>query len=95
MNTTTRDRHLDDIAGDDQFTTTQKTEKLLVILNGRGFDFLEDLARVAMADSTCPAVCMTEGCDHIDDLEKDSEEGHCDACGGQTMVSALRLAGLV
>lgn len=74
---------------------TTKTRKLLVILNSKGYDFLEDLAKDALSDSLCPAVCMVEGCDHIADMEKDQDEGECEACGSQTMTSALVLADLI
>jgi hypothetical protein len=74
---------------------TTKAKKLLTLLNSTGYDFLEDLAQAAMTDSVCPAICMTEGCDHIADMEKDQDEGHCEQCGGQTMTSALVLGGLI
>jgi hypothetical protein len=57
--------------------------------------FWKDLARDALSDTLCPAICMTEGCDHVNEVEKDQDEGYCESCGGQTMVSALVLAGLI
>jgi hypothetical protein len=27
-------------------------------------------------------ICMTEGCDHTIEMEKDEDAGHCEACGG-------------
>jgi len=38
---------------------------------------------------------MTEGCDHIELQESDQEEGYCEKCRGNTMVSVLVLAGLI
>ena len=38
---------------------------------------------------------MTEGCDYTTEMEPDQEEGYCEACGGNTVVSALVLAGII
>jgi len=38
---------------------------------------------------------MTERCDHIVPVESDQEEGYCEKCGGNTMVSVLVLAELI
>lgn len=72
-----------------------KTAKLMKLCDSAGFANLEDLLGALLNDSLCPAICMTEGCDHTDELEPDQDAGYCDACGGNTMVSALVLAGLV
>jgi hypothetical protein len=47
-----------------------------------------------MCDSVCPAICMTEGCDCTTEMEPDQTEGYCEACGGNTVVSAFVLAGM-
>ena len=38
---------------------------------------------------------MTEGCDYVAPMESDQEEGYCEKCSGNTMVSVLVLAGLI
>jgi len=38
---------------------------------------------------------FAKGCDYTAEMEPDQEEGYCEACGGNTMVSALVLAELV
>ncbi|MCP1747530.1 rRNA maturation endonuclease Nob1 [Bradyrhizobium japonicum] len=38
---------------------------------------------------------MTEGCDHTAEMEPDQDQGFCEACGGNTVVSVLVLAGLI
>ena len=38
---------------------------------------------------------MTEGCDYTTEMEPDQEKGYCEACGGNTVVSVLVLAGLI
>lgn len=74
---------------------SQKAHKLLTLLGTEGYDHLEDLVRDRLADSLCPAICMTEGCNHVAEMEPDQDQGHCEACGGQTMTSALVLAEII
>ena len=72
-----------------------KGVKLMRVGEAEGFAILDDLLVLPVTDSLCPAICMTEGCDHIARLESDQEEGYCEKCGGNTMVSVLVLAGLI
>jgi hypothetical protein len=74
---------------------SNKAEKLMKLCEAEGFESLDGLLTACSADSVCPAICMTEGCDHVAEMEPDQDEGHCEACGGNTLVSALVLAGLV
>jgi hypothetical protein len=71
---------------------SNKAEKLMKLFDAAGFKGLDDLLQATASDSICPAICMTEGCDHVAEMEPDQEEGHCEACGGNTVVSALVLA---
>ena len=72
-----------------------KSEKLMKLFDIEGFEGLDDLLQAVATDSVCPAICMTEGCDHTAQMELDQDEGYCEACGGNTVVSALVLAGLI
>jgi hypothetical protein len=72
-----------------------KAQKLMKLCDIEGFEIVEGVLFLSITDSVCPAICMTEGCNHTADLEPDSREGYCEACGGSTMVSALVLAGLI
>ncbi|MCP3475052.1 hypothetical protein NLM33_32540 [Bradyrhizobium sp. CCGUVB1N3] len=69
--------------------------KLMIVCEAEGFASIDDLFVLLAADNLCPAICMTEGCDHIEQLEADQEEGYCEKCSGNTMVSVLILAGLI
>jgi hypothetical protein len=60
-----------------------------------GFENVEGVLFLSITDSVCPAICMTEGCDYTTEMEPDQEEGYCETCGGNTVVSALILAGLI
>ena len=72
-----------------------KAVKLMTLCDHEGFDSLEDLLQAAATDSVCPAICMTEGCDHTAEMEPDQDQGFCEVCGGNTVTSALVLAGLI
>ncbi|GGI29824.1 hypothetical protein [Bradyrhizobium guangdongense] len=72
-----------------------KSAKLMMVCEAEGFATIDDLFVLLAADNLCPAICMTEGCDRIERLESDQEEGYCEGCGGNTMVSVLVLAGLI
>ena len=72
-----------------------KGAKLMKLCDAQGFKSLDDLLAMSVADSVCPAICMTEGCDYIAEMEPDQDHGHCEACGGNTVTSVLVLAGLI
>jgi hypothetical protein len=72
-----------------------KAEKLLVLCELEGFHTLDDLLKAAVTDSVCPAICMTEGCTYTAEMEPDQDAGYCELCGGNTVTSALVLAGMI
>ena len=74
---------------------SMKASKLMRVCEAEGFATIDDLIALSVADSVCPAICMTERCDHIVPMESDQEEGYCEKCGGNTMVSVLILAELI
>jgi len=74
---------------------SNKAAKLMKLCDAAGYGNLENLLKASVVDSMCPAICMTEGCDYTTDMESDQDEGYCEACGGNTVTSALVLAGLI
>ena len=78
-----------------QLVLTEKAKKLIRLCQIEGYDNVHDLVQAVAADSVCPAICMTEGCEYTADMEPDQEEGYCESCGGNTMVSALILADFI
>jgi hypothetical protein len=76
-------------------TLTSKAGKLMKLCEIEGFESLDDLLQSAATDSVCPAICMTEGCDYTTEMEPDQDQGFCEACGGNTVTSALVLAGFI
>jgi hypothetical protein len=73
---------------------TTRTQKLLTLCGIEGIDY-EKLVAGEFFDSIFPGICMTDGCDHTCEVEGDQTEGYCEMCGGQTVVSALILAGVM
>jgi hypothetical protein len=73
---------------------SNRAAKLMKLCEVEGFTSFEDLCAEAMAGE-CPAICMTEGCNHVAEMEPDQTEGYCEACGGNTLCSALVLAGVI
>lgn len=78
------------------FALSNKAVKLMKLCDLKGFESLDDLLLLAaLTDCVCPAICMAEGCDYTAEMEPDQEKGICEACGGNTVTSALVLAGLI
>ena len=73
---------------------SNKAAKLMKLCEMEGFRTLDQLLRHVASDSVCSAICMTEGCNHTTEMEPDQDRGYCEVCGGNTVTSALVLAGL-
>jgi hypothetical protein len=79
----------------DVVVLSHKGEKLMKLFDAYGFKSVDDLAPLSVADSLCPAICMTEGCEFMTEMESDQDEGYCEVCGGNTVTSVLVLTGLI
>ena len=73
----------------------KRRTKLDQLVESEGFDSLDDLIAATISDSVSPAICMNEGCDYTAEMEPDQREGWCEACGTNTVASALILAGFI
>jgi hypothetical protein len=69
--------------------------KLAKLLEIEGFATSDDFAEAFVTDSVCPAICMSDDCDHTTELEPDQDQGWCEACDTATMTSGLLLMGLI
>ena len=74
---------------------SNRAAKLMRLCEIEGFRNIEEILFASITDSVCPAICMTEGCDYTAEMEPDQEHGYCEACGGNTVTSALVLACLI
>ena len=73
----------------------KREAKLDRLVEIEGYDSLDDLLPVAVADSVCPAICMNDGCDYTAEMEPDQDRGWCESCGTNTVASVLVLAGII
>jgi hypothetical protein len=55
----------------------------------------DELLEAAALDSVSPAICTNEHCDYTAEMEPDQDCGYCEACGTNTVASALVLAGVI
>ena len=53
------------------------------------------MLKACVTDSVSPAICTAPDCSYTTEMEPDQDRGYCEACGGNTVVSALVLAGLI
>jgi len=78
-----------------QLVLTEKAKKLMRLCQIEGYANVHDLIQAVALDTVCPAICMTEGCEHTAEMEPDQREGYCESCGSNTMASGLVLAGFI
>ena len=74
---------------------SSRAAKLMKLCDLEGYKRLDELLQASVTDSICPSICMTEGCDYTTEMEPDQDAGYCEECGGNTVTSALVLAGLI
>ena len=75
-------------------TATKTESKLDTLARQEGLSIDELLEACAM-DGVSPGICRRPGCSYSTEVEPDQGAGWCEVCGTPTVVSALRLAGVV
>jgi hypothetical protein len=78
-----------------KLTPDERKAKLTKLLTAYGFASFDDLYLVAFHDTVGPAICTAPSCSYTADMELDQREGFCEACGRNTVQSALILAGVI
>lgn len=76
-------------------TSEEKAAKLRKLVESEGYPSVDALLQACIADSVSPGICTEPECDYTTEIEPDQRRGYCEACGGQTVQSALVLAGLI
>jgi hypothetical protein len=69
--------------------------KLRALCAAEGFDSIEAMLEAATFDNVSPGICIKADCDGTIEVEPDQDRGWCEVCGGNTVVSALVLAGII
>lgn len=73
----------------------RRTSLLGELAGVEGFDSVEAMLEAATFDSVSPGICVKPDCAGTIEVEPDQEEGWCPVCGGNTVASALILAGII
>ena len=76
-------------------STSERRAKLRALATADGHSSVDALLASAVADDVCPAICTAPGCNYTCEMEPDQDRGWCEACGQNTVQSALVLAGLI
>lgn len=76
-------------------TPEEKSKKLQELVDSEGHPDLASLLQACIADSVSPGICTKPDCNYTTEIEPDQRRGYCEACGGQTVQSALVLAGII
>ena len=69
--------------------------KLSKLVESEGFETLEQMLKATVFDSVSPGICVNPECNYTVEVEPGQNRGWCEACGTQTVHSALNLAGLI
>lgn len=69
--------------------------KLSKLIESEGFENMEQMLQATVFDSVSPGICVNRECNYTVEVEPDQNCGWCEACGTQTVQSALILAGLI
>lgn len=70
------------------------SDKLNALLANEGMTEDEFMEEYAM-ESIVPGICMNPGCDFVGEYEPDQDRGYCEICGTQSVMSGLRLLGIM
>jgi len=73
----------------------ERRRKLDKLAEDGGHPSVGALLEASATDSVVPAICTEADCDHTGEMEPDQDAGHCEACGKNTVASALVLAELI
>jgi hypothetical protein len=73
----------------------QRQDKLATLISYEGYEDLDAFLEVFALDCVVPAICINPDCDCSAEMEPDQEQGWCECCDENTVVSALVLAGII
>jgi hypothetical protein len=76
-------------------SSAERKAKLAKLLEIEGYENIVQLGEAVFSDAVSPAICANEGCSYTCEMEPDQDQGWCDECGTNSMVSAMVLAGLI
>jgi hypothetical protein len=72
-----------------------RERKLRLLCEAEGFDSIDAMLEATVFESVSPGICVTPDCNGTIEVEPDQDRGWCPVCGGNTVASALILAGII
>lgn len=72
-----------------------RTVKLRQLAKLEGYDNPAEMIARCIHDDVCPAICIDPICTFTAEYEPDQDQGYCELCGTNTVVSALTPGGLL
>ena len=72
-----------------------RRRKLDELAEDGGHPSVGAMLEASITDSVAPAICTEPECDYTTEMEPDQDAGYCEACGNNSVASALVLAGLI
>lgn len=75
--------------------TTKDREKVDTLIEIEGFEDLQMALTEWSSDSVVPGICYNDGCNNVEDVEPDCEDGYCTECDTQTVKSPLKLLEMI
>jgi hypothetical protein len=78
-------------------TPQVRAQKLAKLVAVEGLGDVTELFDVSLFDNRpgAPSICMNEDCNYTCEMEPDQEEGWCDECRTNSVMSGLVLAELI
>jgi hypothetical protein len=73
----------------------ERRHKLDELAEDGGHPSVGAMLEDSVTDSVTPAICAEPDCDFTTEMEPDQDAGYCEACGKNSVASALVLAGLI
>jgi hypothetical protein len=73
----------------------ERRRKLDELAEDGGHPSVGAMLEASITDSVAPAICTEPECYYTTEMEPDQDAGYCEACGNNSVASALVLAGLI
>lgn len=70
----------------------QRHRKLRTLARADGYASVEEMLRACTHAAIVLAICTELGCSHTTRTDRDEESARCEACGRNTVASAIMLA---
>jgi len=70
-------------------------DKIQALLECEGLDSTDEFLDAFAMEDVVPGICMNSDCDYVGYYEPDQDKGYCEVCHTQSVMSGLRLLGVI